>query len=1044
MKTIFVIPLLICVLNLYAQDDLDDSNLEKLDSICKQESNPKQKLACVLSMLEIGKQKFGVEDTSYAEILKTVGNAYLDVNLDSSIAFTKRAIAIQKVKIPQHAEYAKSLNNLGIAYYYLGQLDQTEKYWSEALAIRKIVLGKKHKSYMGTVVNLGNLYMGLGQYPKAINNFTYAKSLFEEANLTKHPFYINCLNNLGIVYETISDYEKAESYYLQTISVQKEIHGEKHPTYLVSMGYLASLYKAMGNYEKAESFLLRVLKLKKEVFGEEHFRYTETVNSLGNLYLDMKDYKKAEKFYTEDLTITKKVHGENYRGYAESLGNMGILYRRMGDHAKAESTLIQALKIKKKIHGEKHPTYARALNNLGNLYADMRNYDQTEVLYLESYNIRKEVLGDKNEDVILSINNLAAVYSDKNQFDLTWEYLLLAIKANTDLTMSKNISQEWIDSLEKAEYVSLDEINTSLYIITEILEKQNHAHSKKQEVLICDLALKLLQRKKNRLDAEEDRLRILNKSAGWVIHSMEAFDKEKDVAKAFNVVEQNKSVLLLDAVSNKRAYNLGVLPDSIVEQEKELQKQYAATQAALVEKRSDKQRDSLRNVFMALNFKIDEFEKNIKTNYPKYAAMKYQHEAIQVDKIQALLEDNTAMLEYLIGDSVVYIFYVDKNQVNLHEFAVSNVLLKNKIHALHDALSNYSLIKNKNLAYRKYTVEADWFYRNLVAPALVSAKNIEELIIVPDGELGHLPFETFLVEQAPQDLTDYHELHYLISDYSISYNYSATLWEENKEHKKGHNNGQILGMAANYEMTLDSSKSNLRIPADIRMRSVLKPLPAARREVKALEEEFNGFFAFDSLASEKVFKEKSSSFAVIHLAMHGLLNKREQVLSNLVFTENSDSLENNFLHVYEISKMELNADLVILSACETGFGKFERGNGIASLARAFMYAGAPAMIVSLWQVNDYATAQIMKNLYNNLTDGMHKDDALRQAKILYIKRAKDILAHPAFWSPFILVGNETPITISKKGGLMPWAIGGGILVLLIGGFAMSRSKKEAA
>jgi tetratricopeptide (TPR) repeat protein len=173
-------------------------------------------------MLEIGSQKFGVEDTFYAVILKTVGNAYLDINLDSSIAFTKRTIAIQKVKIPVHAEHAKRLNNLGIAYYYQGELKETAKYWSEALAIRKVVLGKTHTSYMGILLNLGNLYMALGQYPKAIKNFSYAKNLFEEANLTEHPFYVNCLNNLGIVYETISDYEKSESYYLQTINVQKK------------------------------------------------------------------------------------------------------------------------------------------------------------------------------------------------------------------------------------------------------------------------------------------------------------------------------------------------------------------------------------------------------------------------------------------------------------------------------------------------------------------------------------------------------------------------------------------------------------------------------------------------------------------------------------------------------------------------------------------------------------------------------------------------------------------------------------------------------
>jgi CHAT domain-containing protein len=128
--------------------------------------------------------------------------------------------------------------------------------------------------------------------------------------------------------------------------------------------------------------------------------------------------------------------------------------------------------------------------------------------------------------------------------------------------------------------------------------------------------------------------------------------------------------------------------------------------------------------------------------------------------------------------------------------------------------------------------------------------------------------------------------------------------------------------------------------------------------------------------------------------------------------------------------MQLHANLVVLSACETGYGKFEQGNGIASLARAFMYAGASAMIVSLWQVDDYATSKIMKNLYANLANGMEKDEALRQAKIQYMQQSEGILAHPALWSAFVMMGNTEPVQIKKKGNPLVWGAGIGVLVLL--------------
>ena len=132
----------------------------------------------------------------------------------------------------------------------------------------------------------------------------------------------------------------------------------------------------------------------------------------------------------------------------------------------------------------------------------------------------------------------------------------------------------------------------------------------------------------------------------------------------------------------------------------------------------------------------------------------------------------------------------------------------------------------------------------------------------------------------------------------------------------------------------------------------------------------------------------------------------------------------------------------MLSACETGYGKFEAGNGIASLARAFMYAGSPALIVSLWQVNDFATSEIMKNLYANLADGMKKDEALRQAKLQYMKSAEGVLAHPAFWSPFIMMGKTDAVYLKTKGGWFWWFVGGGIVALGAGFFAMRSRRKE--
>jgi CHAT domain-containing protein len=251
-------------------------------------------------------------------------------------------------------------------------------------------------------------------------------------------------------------------------------------------------------------------------------------------------------------------------------------------------------------------------------------------------------------------------------------------------------------------------------------------------------------------------------------------------------------------------------------------------------------------------------------------------------------------------------------------------------------------------------------------------------------------------------------------------------------------------MAANYDWSIPKNSQLNRLPIYLDQRKRLSPLEAAREEVVLLQEGFEGDFLFDEAANEAFFKKNASQYDIIHLAMHGLLDSRNPMLSSMAFTENGDSVENNFLQAHEISKMKLNASLVVLSACETGYGKFEKGNGIASLARSFAYAGVPAMVVSLWQVNDQVTGHIMTQFYDNLTTGMTKDEALQDAKLRYVGLAEGLAAHPAYWSPFIMVGNTQAISLTKKTVSLPWIIGiGAVLILLLGAFVWYKRKEKS-
>ncbi|MCP4441099.1 MAG: CHAT domain-containing protein [Aureispira sp.] len=434
-----------------------------------------------------------------------------------------------------------------------------------------------------------------------------------------------------------------------------------------------------------------------------------------------------------------------------------------------------------------------------------------------------------------------------------------------------------------------------------------------------------------------------------------------------------------------------------------------------------------------MSLELDEFLSLLKDKYPKYHTLKYENITAKAEEIQALLDDKTTLLEYFVADSASYLFALSKAKVNLYKIPITRKKIQKEVRNFRKALTNYQFILNKqDKAFALFTDKAYWFYENFLKRALAECQ-AENLIIVADAELGYLPFETFLTKEVKSQKVDYKNLAYLINDYKISYNYSATLWKENLNSPKPINNSQVLACAASYGRP-DSNLLNIRKPNIFKNRAHLKPLPAAQTEITALSKHFQGDFLYGDSTNEAFFKENAQDYGVIHLAMHGIVHNRVPMLSSLAFTENRDSLEDNFLQAYEISKLQLNADLVVLSACETGYGKFEQGEGVVSLARSFMYAGVPSLVVSLWQVNDNSTARIMKDLYTYLAEGMSKDEALRQAKLNYIKNAKGTIAHPAFWSPFVQLGDNRPMTIATKGNNYITWIGGslGLLVFLLG------------
>ena len=228
-----------------------------------------------------------------------------------------------------------------------------------------------------------------------------------------------------------------------------------------------------------------------------------------------------------------------------------------------------------------------------------------------------------------------------------------------------------------------------------------------------------------------------------------------------------------------------------------------------------------------------------------------------------------------------------------------------------------------------------------------------------------------------------------------------------------------------------------------KFRSTVGPLVHNQREVKHIHQKFEGEVFLGKAALERQFKTKLADYSILHLAMHALIDNEDPSNSCLVFTHQQDSIEDNFLHVYELYNMELSADLVVLSACNTGLGKLEGGEGFMSLGRAFAYAGCPSVVMSHWKVDDLATSKLMDYFYDELAKGLDKSTALQTAKIHYLEQATPRETAPFLWGSFVLMGDDIPIKIIQPSVKWPYFLIGFLLVALVIGVKVYIRKTSA-
>ncbi|BBD62071.1 peptidase-like protein [Nostoc sp. HK-01] len=936
--------------------------------------------------LDIREKVLGKEHPLVATSLNNLAELYrIQGEYQQAEPLYQRSLAIrEKILGKEHPDVATSLNNLAVLYDSQGKYQQAEPLYQRSLAIWEKVLGKEHPLVATNLNNLAELYRRQGKYQQAEPLYQRSLAIREKVLGKKHPDVANSLNNLAVLYNAQGKYQQAEPLLLRALAIREQVLGKEHPDVAVSLGNLAELYKAQGKYQQAEPLYLRSLAILEKVLGKEHPLVANSLNNLAALYRAQGKYQQAEPLYLRSLAIRKKVLGKEHPLVANSLNNLAELYKAQGKYQQAEPLYLRSLAIRKKVLGKEHPDVATSLNNLAELYKAQGKYQQAEPLYLRSLAIREKVLGKEHPFVATSLNNLALLYQAQGDITLATDFLRRGLEVQ-----AQNLNLIFAVGSEKSkqDYIRTFSGTTDATVSLSLQEARNNPAA-------ASLALTTVLRRKGLvLDAVADNIQILRAQ----------LDKNPETQKLFTQWLQVQQQL-----------------------------------SALVYSQPDKQTANLKTQLEQLEAEREKLEAAIST---KSAEFRQQTQPVELAAIQAKIPKDAALVEI-----VQYEPFNAKAKTNAQKWGKPRygaAVLRSTGEPKWADLGEAAEIDQLAIDFRAALATGRTFKKlartldeKLIAPIRPLLGDANHILVSPDGQLTLIPFEALKDEQDK----------FLIQRYAFSY---LTSGRDLLRFGSNNNNASAPVVLAdidydNQKQTVASAKTSgsrglqNRRSGDL-ANLIFDPLANTKDEAAAIKKVLpNAKLLLGKDATETAVKQLQSP-SILHLATHGffiadieqnlnasldleLTPRQPKILevenpllrSGLAlagFNKRKQATNNDddgVLTALEIAGLDLRSNqLVVLSACDTGKGDIKVGDGVYGLRRALVIAGSQSQVLSLWQVNDEATKELMVKYYQNLQAGKGRHEALRAAQLELLNSQE--YKEPYYWAAFVPSGNWTPL-----------------------------------
>jgi CHAT domain-containing protein/tetratricopeptide (TPR) repeat protein len=951
--------------------------------------------------------------------LRRIGNLYLRQGKPGmAIDPHRKSFALYEA-LGNKELMAVMLSNLGNAFYSLGDFPQALDHYQKGLALAE-ALGNKNRIALMRL-GVGNAHNAQGDNTQALEH--YRKGLALAESLEEKDTVAMLLAGLGGALFSQGDYDQALEYQQRSLTLA-ESSGNKYVVVRMLDG-LGSISDHQGNYTKALEYYQKSLTLA-EALGDKP-SIAATLHNLGNVHYRQGSFIRALEWYQKSLVESEALEDKN--GMAMALLSIGSIHRLQGNGAQALERYRQVLPLAEAAGAKS--VIGRTLAAIGEIYETQDDYIQALEYYKKALTLA-ETSGDK-ELISESLGLFGWSYKSRGDYARAMEYyrksLALAEASGNKgliLRMLKDIGEVHQKQGDHAR--ALENAGRSIALARQIGELSmlwsaqlvagrsyraiNQLTQARQSFAEAIATIEGLRAEVAGNELEQQRF-FENKLAPYQA-MIELLVAENQPVEAFTYAERAKARTLLDVLRRGRVDIAKAMVPQEQERERSLNNQLVSLNTQISRENQRSQPDAARlNDLQArlqkARLEYEAFQTALFAAHKELKAQRGEAQPLTVAQAADLLpDDQSALLEFAVMDERTFLFVLTRArsgaqgpvELKTYPVEIKRAEIDSRVARFRDALAKGSP------GFRQPARE---LYDLLLRPAAAQLKGRTAIVIAPDGPLWELPFQA--LESAPN--------HYLLEDCAIAYAPSLTaLREMNRLQERNRGSAQTpallaFGNPALGKRTIARSKSVL-------MDEKLDPLPEAERQVNALKQIYGpaqSRIYIGADAREERAKEEAKGYRILHLATHGILNDSSPMYSHVLLAQpdsgpkdgTDGGNEDGLLEAWEIMKMDLKADLAVLSACETARGRVGAGEGMIGLSWALFVAGCPTSVVSQWKVDSAGTTELMLEFHRRLKSQMTSPTtpfsaarALREAA-LKLQR-DDRYRHPFYWAGFVVAG----------------------------------------